>query len=60
MNWLGFFAVIALGAIIVSFVTDLEMTECRSGFAYAMLRFCKPAIPATDDFPIRMHVWWQL
>jgi len=47
MNWLGFFAVMALAAIILSVVTDLRMTKCQSGSTYAMLRFCKPDIPAT-------------
>jgi hypothetical protein len=47
MNWLGFFAVMALAAIILSVVTDVEITTCQSGSAYAMLRFCKPNTPAT-------------
>ena len=47
MNWFGFFAVMALAAIILSVVTDLRMTKCQSGSTYAMLRFCKPDIPAT-------------
>jgi len=46
MNWLGFFAALALAAMIISLVTDLEMTKCQSGSAYAMLRFCKPDVPA--------------
>ena len=47
MNWLGFVAVMALAAIIISVVTDVEITKCRSGSAYAMMRFCKPDSPAT-------------
>lgn len=47
MNWLGFIAVMAVAAIILSVVTDVEMTKCQRGSAYAMMRFCKPDIPAT-------------
>ena len=47
MNWLGLIAVMALAAIILSVVTDVEMTKCQSGSVYAMLYFCKPDRPAT-------------
>ena len=47
MNWLGFIAVLALAAIILSVVTDVELTKCRSGSAYAMVYFCTPDRPAT-------------
>ena len=42
MNWLGFIAVMALAAIILSVVTDVAMTKCQNGSAYATMRFCKP------------------
>jgi hypothetical protein len=47
MKWLGIIAVMAIAAIILSVVTDVEMTRCQSGSAYAMMRFCKPDSPAT-------------
>ena len=47
MNWIGTIAVMALAAVILSVVTDLEMTKCRSGSAYAMVYFCKLERPAT-------------
>ena len=47
MKILGFIAVMALAAIIVSVVTDVETTKCKSGSAYAIMRFCKPDTPAT-------------
>ena len=37
----------ALAAIILSVVTDVEMTKCQSGSVYAMLYFCKPDRPET-------------
>ena len=49
MKWLGFIAVTALAAIILSVVTDVEMTKCKSGSAYAIMHFCKPVIPATTN-----------
>jgi|SRR5882672_11104959 len=42
MKWLGIIAAMALAAIILSIVTDVEMAKCQSGSAYAMMRFCKP------------------
>ena len=47
MNWLGLIAVMALAAIMLSVVTDVAMTKCQNGSAYAMMRFCKPDSPAT-------------
>ena len=47
MNWLGLIAVLALAAIILSVVTDVEMTKCQSGSAYAIVHLCKPDRPTT-------------
>ena len=49
MNWLGLIAVMALAAIILSVVTDVQMTKCQSGSIYAVVYFCKPDRPATTD-----------
>jgi hypothetical protein len=54
MNWLGFIAVLALAAIILSVVTDVEMT------AYAMVYFCTPDRPATTaPFEYRFRGDWE-
>jgi hypothetical protein len=56
MNWLGLVAVLALAAIILSVVADLEMTKCQSGSAYAMVHLCKPDRPATaTSFECRLR-----
>ena len=47
MKWLGIIAVVAVAALILSVVTDVEMTKCQNGSAYAMMRFCRPDNPAT-------------
>ena len=57
MNWIGLFAAMAVAAIIVAIVTDLEITKCQTGSLYAMVHFCKPDKPvrATRQFDCRFH-----
>lgn len=45
MNWIGLVAALAIGAIIISVVTDVGMTTCGHDSLYATLHFCKPDKP---------------
>jgi len=57
MNWLGLVAVLALAAIILSVITDVEMTKCQSGSVYAMVH---QAGQTGGDGSVRMPVSWRL
>jgi hypothetical protein len=58
-KWLGIIAVMAVAALILSVVTDVEMTKCQTGSAYAMMRFLQAGQPR-DDYLVRAQVSWQL
>jgi hypothetical protein len=56
MKWLGIIAIMAVAALILSVVTDVEVTKCQSGSAYAMMHFCKPdSHAATTSFECRFR-----
>ena len=59
MNWLGLIAVMALAAIILSVVTDVEMAKCQKWFSLCNAIFLQ-AGQTGDDCPIRMQVSWRL
>ncbi len=45
MNWIAGIGLLALLALVIAVASDISMTKCTMGSAYAVLRFCTPAKP---------------
>lgn len=57
MNWIGLIAALALTTIVFGIVSDFQMTPCRAGSLYAVVRACTPnqRAPATKSFDCRFQ-----
>jgi hypothetical protein len=45
MNWIGVVFVLAIMALLIAVISDLELTTCVAGSFYASVHLCTPKRP---------------
>jgi len=53
MNWLVLISAMAIVALVIAVITDIEITRCKTGSFYQMVHLCRVESPSPASFDCR-------